>query len=255
MIRKMVRTCREEIAHCSELDDRKSSPTPDRRWELGYLALCPGNIRRSNIGYLSYIIATEEIARIDGSQAARSRRNSLEFHPSITMETTSREKSGSLTLRRKNSRLLWLTNRTPAQMPSFKDDRCLEGSNGSLTDLNLHQTHLRVERCLRGAGCNRKREDVRANSPVSRSNGTPGFVTRRCRENVWRLRTGELYFNDCRVPERTPWQRETDFTRCWHSGRRKTEHRCHGLGDQAFELALKYAHEREQFERPIGVFR
>ncbi len=75
MIRKMVRNFAEkEIAPIAqELDDKEEfSHTLTRRMgELGLFGpFVPETYGGSNIGYISYIIATEEIARIDGSQAA-----------------------------------------------------------------------------------------------------------------------------------------------------------------------------------------
>ena len=75
MVRKMIRTFAEkEIAPVAqELDDKEefSIPLTNRMGELGLFGLCVSeDYGGSDMGYLSYIIATEEIARIDGSQAA-----------------------------------------------------------------------------------------------------------------------------------------------------------------------------------------
>jgi len=75
MVRKMIRTFAEkEIAPVAQkLDDKEefSVPLTNRMGELGLFGLYVSEVYGgSDMGYLSYIIATEEIARVDGSQAA-----------------------------------------------------------------------------------------------------------------------------------------------------------------------------------------
>jgi len=75
MIRNMIRNFAEkEIAPVAqELDDKEefSIPLTKRMGELGLFGLdVSEEYGGSDMGYLAYIIATEEIARVDGSQAA-----------------------------------------------------------------------------------------------------------------------------------------------------------------------------------------
>ena len=75
MLRKMVRNFAEkEIAPVAqELDDKEefSYTLTKRMGDLGLFGpFVPEEYGGSNVGYVSYIIAVEEIARIDGSQAA-----------------------------------------------------------------------------------------------------------------------------------------------------------------------------------------
>ena len=75
MLRKMVRNFAEkEIAPIAqELDDKEefSYALTKRMGELGLFGpFVAEEYGGSNVGYISYIIAVEEIARIDGSQAA-----------------------------------------------------------------------------------------------------------------------------------------------------------------------------------------
>ena len=71
MLRKMVRSFAEkEIAPIAqELDDKEefSYPLTKRMGDLGLFGhFVPEEYDGSNVGYVSYIIAVEEIARIDG---------------------------------------------------------------------------------------------------------------------------------------------------------------------------------------------
>ena len=75
MLRKMVRNFAEkEIAPIAqELDDKEefSYTLTERMGDLGLFGpFVPEEFGGSNVGYISYIIFVEEIARIDGSQAA-----------------------------------------------------------------------------------------------------------------------------------------------------------------------------------------
>ena len=75
MLRKMVRNFAEkEIAPVAQgLDDKEefSYTLTERMGDLGLFGpFVPEEYGGSNVGYVSYIIAVEEIARIDGSQAA-----------------------------------------------------------------------------------------------------------------------------------------------------------------------------------------
>ena len=75
MLRKMVRNFAEkEIAPVAqELDDKEafSCTLTNRMGDLGLFGpFVSEEYGGSNVGYISYIIATEEIARVDGSQAA-----------------------------------------------------------------------------------------------------------------------------------------------------------------------------------------
>ena len=75
MLRKMVRNFAEkEISPIAqELDDKEefSYTLTKRMGDLGLFGpFVPEEYGGSNVGYVAYIIAVEEIARIDGSQAA-----------------------------------------------------------------------------------------------------------------------------------------------------------------------------------------
>ena len=131
MIRKMVRNFAEkEIAPIAqELDDKEEfSYTLTRRMgELGLFGpFVPEKYGGSNIGYISYIIATEEIARIDGSQAATlAAGNSLGISPIYYYGNEEQRRTWlPESLCRKNPRLLWV-NRTERRFRcrSFKDER------------------------------------------------------------------------------------------------------------------------------------
>ncbi|MCU0577468.1 MAG: acyl-CoA dehydrogenase family protein, partial [Desulfobacterota bacterium] len=91
-------------------------------------------------------------------------------------------------------------------------------------------------------------------------NGTPGFVTKKMTgKMMWRASdTGELYFDDCRVPEENLLgERGEGFHQMLSTldnGRLAIAAMGLGGAQGAFELALKYAKTREQFGAPISTF-
>ena len=91
-------------------------------------------------------------------------------------------------------------------------------------------------------------------------NGTPGFTAKKMTgKMMWRASdTGELYFDDCRVPEENLLGRQGDgfhqMLSTLDNGRLAIAAMGLGGAQGAFELALKYAKTREQFGRPISTF-
>jgi alkylation response protein AidB-like acyl-CoA dehydrogenase len=91
--------------------------------------------------------------------------------------------------------------------------------------------------------------------------GTPGFSVARKLDKVGNksAETGELVFEDCRVPARNlvGGKEGAGFEQIRDtltSGRITYGARCTGVAVAAYEAALKYAKERSQFGRPIVQF-
>ncbi|MCA1988788.1 MAG: acyl-CoA dehydrogenase family protein, partial [Desulfarculus sp.] len=91
-------------------------------------------------------------------------------------------------------------------------------------------------------------------------NGTPGFEARPMHHKMmWRAsNTTELYFDDCRVPrENILGERGKGFHQMLatlDAGRLSIAAMGVGGAQGAYELAMKYARERQQFGRPISTF-
>ena len=91
--------------------------------------------------------------------------------------------------------------------------------------------------------------------------GTPGFTVSRKLDKVgnWTSETGELVFEDCRVPAKNMiGEKEgggfAQLADTLISGRITYGARCTGTGQAAYELTAKYAQERVQFGKPIGKY-
>ena len=88
--------------------------------------------------------------------------------------------------------------------------------------------------------------------------GDPGFERGQENTNMAGETQGELVFDDCRVPaERTLVRGEDAFVtliKTFNVERCHNAMMCVTVARNAFEKALDYAQEREQFGRPIGEF-
>ena len=271
MTRKMVRNFAEkEIASVAqELDDKEefSCTLTKRMGDLGLFGpFVPEKYGGSNIGYISYIIAVEEIARIDGSQAATlAAGNSLGISPIYYYgneeqrhrwlpDLCAGKTLASFGLTEPNAGSDAGASKTTATL----DDGqwVINGSKIFITNSASDMSAVCVVQAATGKRADGKNEL----SCILVPNGTPGFTTKAMHgKMVWRAsNTGELYFSDCRVPqENLLGQRGDGFHQMLATldgGRLSIGAMGLGGAQGAFECALKYAHEREQFGKPIGAF-
>jgi len=271
MLRKMVRSFAEkEIAPIAqELDDREefSFALTKRMGELGLFGpYVPEEYGGSNMGYLSYIIATEEIARIDGSQAATlAAGNSLGISPIYYYGNEDQRKTWlpDLCAGRALSSFGLTEPNAGSDAGASKTTAVLEGNhwvvNGSKIFITNSATTM-SKVCVVQAVTGRRQDGKNEISCILVPNGTPGFEAKAMHgKMVWRAsNTGELYFEDCRVPKENLLGRRGDgfhqMLATLDGGRLSIAAMGLGGAQGAFELALKYSKEREQFGRPIGGF-
>ncbi len=271
MLRKMVRNFAEkEIAPIAqELDDKEefSYTLTKRMGDLGLFGpFVSEEYGGSNVGYISYIIATEEIARIDGSQAATlAAGNSLGISPIYYYGDSQQKKKwlpdlctgtalSSFGLTEPNAGSDAGASKTTAILDG--EEWVINGSKIFITNSTTEISKVCVVQAVTG-----KHEDGKNEiSCILVPNGTPGFETKAMHgKMVWRSsNTGELYFKDCRVPKENLLGRRGDgfhqMLATLDGGRLSIGAMGLGGAQGAFELALKYSREREQFERPIGSF-
>ena len=271
MLRKMVRNFAEkEIASIAqELDDKEefSCALTKRMGDLGLFGpFVPEEYGGSHVGYISYIIATEEVARIDGSQAATlAAGNSLGISP-IYYYGSEEQKRKWLPELCAGTALSSFGLTEPdagSDAGASKTTATLENNhwviNGSKIFITNSATDIsRV--CVVQAVTGKRGDGKNELSCILVPNGTPGFVAKTMHgKMVWRAsNTGELYFKDCRVPVENLLGRRGDgfhqMLATLDGGRLSIGAMGLGGAQGAFELALKYSKEREQFDRPIGSF-
>ncbi|MBK7212470.1 MAG: acyl-CoA dehydrogenase family protein [Bacteroidales bacterium] len=251
-----------------ELDDeaRFSPELTKKMGELGLFGITvPTKYGGHGMDTLSYIIAVEELARIDGSQAATiAAHNSLGIGPLYyygTEEQKMKYLPGLCT-----GEELWAFGLTEPDAGSdsrgsktkayLKDGQwIINGSkifitNGS-ADISVGTTVQAVTGEVDGK---------KVFSTIIVEKDTPGFTRRAMHgKMMWRASdTAELFFDDCAVPEGNLLGKVGDGSKIMLStldnGRLSIAAMGLGCAQGAFELALKYAQERKQFGQAISKF-
>ncbi len=271
MIRREVRAFAEkEIAPvAAELDDQErfSAELTRKMGEIGLFGMIVSeDYDGQGLDYLSYIIAVEEVARVDGSQAATiAAGNSLGIGPLYYFGTEAQKRKYLPPLCR--GQALWgfgLTEPTAgsdaggSKTTAVKDgnDWVINGSKIFITNSACDMTLGVTVQAVTGTRPSGKPEYT----CFLVESGTPGFKTVAMKGKLmWRAsNTGELYFDDVRVPEENILGRPGDgfhqMLQTLDGGRLSIG--AMGLGGAvgAYEMALKYARSREQFGQPISKF-
>ena len=235
--------------------------------ELGLLGcFVPEKYGGSNMGYISYIIAVEELARVDGSQAATvAAGNSLGIGPIYYFGSEDQKKEWLPRLcTGKILAAFGLTepqagsdaggSRTRAELKG--DHWVVNGSKIFITNSANPLTGVVIVQAVTGKKADGKPEL----SCLIVPRDAPGFTAREMKKKMmWRAsNTGELFFEDCLVPrEDLLGQRGDGFHQMLSTldgGRLSIGAMGLGGAQGAFELALNYANTRVQFGRPISSF-
>lgn len=252
-----------------ELDEREefSYDTMAAMAELGLFGMVvPEAYGGQGMDYLSYIIATEEIARVDGSHAATvAAGNSLGIGPLYYF--------GSEEQRRKYlpklcaGEGLWGFGLTEpgagsdagAALTTAYDDGDEWVINGSKIFITNASTNISLGVTVM-ASTGQKDGLAKELSCILVEHGTPGFEARPMHgKMMWRSsNTSELYFDDCRVPKSNLLgDRGAGFHQMLatlDAGRLSIGAMGLGGAQGCLDLAMKYAKERRQFGRPISTF-
>ncbi len=271
LIRKTVREFAEhEIKpRAKELDEREEF-SPEMTKRMGDLGLFGMNLPEKYGGQgmdtLSYIIAVEELARVDGSHAATlAAHNSLGIGP-IYYYGTEEQKQKYLP-QLCTGEHLWAFGLTEPNAGSdsrgTKTTAKLEGNEWVINGSKIFITNGSAEISLGSTvqtvtGVSEGGKKIFTTILVE--NGTPGFTAKVMHgKMMWRAsNTSELYFDNCRVPKENLLgeigQGSKIMLSTLDNGRLSIAAMGLGLAQGAYEMALKYAKEREQFGRPISKF-
>jgi len=271
MIRDTVRDFAErEIKPVAKELDEKAEFSYDLTRKMGELGLfgmtLPEKYGGQGLDTLSYIIAVEELARIDGSQAATlAAHNSLGIGPLYKYGTE--EQKMKYLPQLCTGEALWGFGLTEANAGSdsrgtkttviFENDEwVINGSKIFITngacDISIGSTVQAVTKIFE----NGRKEFT----TIIVERGTPGFKQVSMHgKMMWRASdTAELYFDDCRVPEINLLGQVGEGSHIMlhtlDSGRLSIAAMGLGCAQGAFELALAYANERKQFGKPISHF-
>ena len=220
----------------------------------------------SNMGYISYAIAVEELARVDASQAATiAAGNSLGIGP-IYYFGSEKQKQEWLPGLCSGERLAAFGLTEPDAGSDAGSSRTTATPKGDSWTINGHKIFITNSACsLTGViivqAVTGKREDGKPEiSCLIVPSGTPGFTAKEMKDKMmWRAsNTGELFFDDCVVPKASLLGKRGDgfhqMLATLDGGRLSIAAMGLGGAQAAFELALQYGNSRVQFGRPIGSF-
>ena len=270
LIKQTVREFAEEEIKpvAKELDENEvfSIELTERMGELGLFGMnLPEKYGGSDMDTLAYIIAVEELARIDGSHAATlAAHNSLGTGP-IYYYGTEEQKQNYLP-KLCTGKALWSFGLTEPDAGSdsrgTKTTAVLENGEWVINGSKIFITNGSSEISL---GCTVQAVTGEDNgkkifSTIIVENGTEGFKAIPMQNKMmWRAsNTSELYFDNCRVPEDHLLGKIGDGSHIMLStldnGRLSIAAMGLGLAQGAYEMALKYSNERKQFGRTISKF-
>jgi alkylation response protein AidB-like acyl-CoA dehydrogenase len=250
-----------------ELDEKEEFSVPLTQ-EMGAVGLfgmtVPEGDGGQGLDYISYIIAVEEVARVDGSQAATlAAAHSLGIFPI--------DRFGSEDQRRK-------------YLPDLCQGKTLMGFGLTEPNAGSDAGATNTSAVKEGESWiinGRKTMTTNANTPMTKGsivqavtgmrpdgrpeytcfiveNGTPGFSLNTLRRKLmWRgSNTAELFFNNCRVSSDAVLGKPGDgfkqMLATLDGGRLSIAAMGLGCAQGAYEAALRYAKERIQFGRPIS---
>ncbi|MBU1014486.1 MAG: acyl-CoA dehydrogenase family protein [Bacteroidetes bacterium] len=270
MIREAVRDFAElEIKPIAQELDEKAEFSLDltqKMGELGLFGMClPEKYGGQGLDTLSYIIAVEELARVDSSQAATlAAHNSLGIGPLYYYGTEEQKLKYLPPLC--TGEALWGFGLTEASAGSdsrgTKTKARLENGqwiiDGSKIFITNGSSEISVGSTVQAVS------DVKNGIPeftcIIVDKDTPGFKRNTMHgKMMWRASdTAELYFEDCKVPEGNllgeVGQGSKIMLSTLDNGRLSIAAMGLGLAQGAFELGLNYANERKQFGKPISKF-
>lgn len=268
MIAQMVRDfgAREIKPYMMEWDERQEFPIPlfKKLGELGLMGvLVPHEYGGSGFGYMEYVTAISELAKIDGSIGlSMAAHNSLctghilqfaseEQKQKYLPKLASAEWIGAWGLTEPNTGSDAGNMRTVAIKDG--DYYVINGAKNFITHAKSGDVAVVIVRTGEIG-------DSHGMSAFIIEKGTPGFSAGK-KENKLGMRaseTAELIFNDCRIHKSQMIGKEGDgfvqSLKVLDGGRISIAALSLGIAMGAFDAALKYSKERHQFNQPISAF-
>lgn len=268
---------REMVRHFAETNIRPVARELDQKGEfsvditnqmgdLGLLGIMiPEEYGGKGLDTLSYIIAVEELARVDGSQAATvAAHNSLGLHPIYKYGTKAQKES--ILPKVTNTGKLWAFGLTEPTAGSDakgvktkavieNDQWVINGSKSFITNSSSKSAYGVTIQALTGEKNGKKQL-----SAILLENTLPGYVKEKISgKMVWRSAdTGRLEFNNITVPKQNllgeVGQGARIMLETLDGGRLSIAAMGLGLAQGAYEMAMEYSHQRKQFGQAIASF-
>ncbi|PLW93330.1 MAG: acyl-CoA dehydrogenase [Marinilabiliales bacterium] len=270
LIRDTVRDFaeREIKPQARELDEKGefSIELTKRIGEMGLFGMnLPEKYGGQGLDTLSYIIAVEEMARVDGSHAATlAAHNSLGIYPLFGYGTE--EQKMKYLPQLCTGEALWSFGLTePGAGSDSRGSKTTAVLDGDEWVINGSKIFITNGSSVISKGCTVQAVSDAKNgkkefTTILVEKGTTGFTAKTMHgKMMWRASdTSELYFDDCRVPKENLLGEVGKGSKIMLStldgGRLSIAAMGLGLAQGAFEMALAYANERKQFGKPISKF-
>lgn len=271
MMREAVREFAEKEIQpiAGELDEKEEfSPTLTKKMgDLGLFGITiPEEYGGADLTYLAYIVAVEELARVDGSQAATvASHNSLGIGPiyyfgneeqkeNYLPKLTTGEKLWGFGLTEPDAGSDAGGTKTKAKQDG--DGWVINGSKIFITNASGPASLGATVQTVTGTRSSGRKEYT----CFLVDQGTEGFEARTMHQKLmWRASiTSELFFTDCRVPNKnmlgTQGEGFHQMLDTLDKGRLSIAAMGLGCAQGALELSLEYAKQRVAFGKPISTF-
>lgn len=268
MVRKTVREFaeKESALIAAEIDENSRFPDENIK-KMGKLGLMGMNIPKEYGGagtdMVSYVIAVEEISRVCASTGIiMSVNNSLACFPILTFGTEEQKKKYLTPLARGDKLGAFALTEPNAgtDAASLTSTAKLEGEHYILNGSKIFITNGSVANVINLFAMTDKSKGTRGISCFIIEKGFEGFSigTVEDKLGIRGSKTAELVFENCKIPKENLLGKEGEGFKIammtLDVGRIGVGAQALGIAQGAFEAALKYAKEREQFGKPIGKF-
>ncbi len=239
----------------------------EKMFNEGYLSLVtPAEFGGMEMDTLSYIIAVEEVARVDGSQAATiAAQNSLGQGPILAYGTEEQKKKFLPVLT--TGKKLWAFGLTE---PNAGSDSNNTETTAELKDGHWHingkKIYITNAASVMAGGVTvqavtgDRGKGMKELSVILVPRDTPGYSTEVIDSKMmWRAAdTGRIFFDNVQVPKEYILGERGKGSKIMlatlDSGRLSIAAMGLGLAQGAFEMAMEYASGRVQFGKPIRSF-
>ena len=267
-LRRAIRDFAESeiIPNAAEWDENELFPVETIRklGKLGYLGtIFPGQLGGGDMSYGDYAVFVEELARADASIAITVAAHTSLCANHIYEQGTDEQKEKFLRPLASGLSLgAWsLTEPTAgSDAGGTKTNAVLDGNEWVINGSKTFTTNGSVCDVAIAIAVTDKEKGKHGISSFIVEKGTPGFRSGKKERKLGHRAsdTSEMIFDNCRVPESyLLGKRGEGFIaslRVLDGGRISIAALSVGIAQAAFDCALGYVHEREQFGQPIGSF-
>jgi short/branched chain acyl-CoA dehydrogenase len=267
-VRKFAEAKIKPLAHDLDEKEEFSADLTKQMGALGVFGLIvPEEFGGSGLDYTSYCIAVEELARVDGSQAATVAAGvSLGVAPILNFGTEEQKKEWLPKLASGEQLFAFGLTEPDAGSDSrgsrTKAEQNPDGSwtiSGSKIFITNGSNELTAGVIVQAVSHRNEAGDPEFTCFIV-PKGTPGFTSKRMHKKLmWRASdTAELYFDKVKVPDSAILGKRGTGSRqmlkTLDAGRLSIAAMGLGCAQGAYELALAYAQKRVQFGKPLSRF-